>query len=262
MKDLTLETVKEFWNTNPLCASAISEEIGSAGFFEEYDQLREINEPIKFSYNLHEYPNFKGKRVLDVGCENGYVLSKYAKEGAIAHGIDISETSVETSKRRFSLLGLTGDIQVGNAENIAFEDNYFDCVCSMGVLHHTPNTQKGIDEVYRVLRPGGRAILMFYHKDSILNKWNFTLLPYIHPRYFRKKRKELLNMVDGVGNPKGDFYTHGELRELLSKFRHVYQFNRLIQKWMIWPIGIMIPQAVLDLFENNWGWFLYAKGWK
>jgi ubiquinone/menaquinone biosynthesis C-methylase UbiE len=262
MDKIRIEAVRDFWNANPLCASSIPEEVGTAGYFEKYDKLREINEPIEFSYNLHEYLHFRGKRVLDVGCGNGYVLSKYAGEGAEVYGVDISETAVEITKRRFSLLSLPADIKVGNAEKLEFEDDYFDCVCSMGVLHHTHDTSKGVDEIHRVVKPNGRVILMFYHKDSMLNRWNFTLLPYIHPKYFGKKRQELVNMVDGAGNPKGSMYAHTELRELLSKFRHMYFFNRLIQKWMLWPFGKLIPQSILDALESKWGWFVYAKGWK
>lgn len=251
-----ISDVKDFWNKNPLAASGIDAEVGTPDFFAKYDVLREQNEPLDFSYSLHEYPSFKGKRVLDIGCGNGYVLSKYAREGAEVFGVDITETAVGITKKRFEWLKLNGNIRVANAEELPFEDNYFDCVCSMGVLHHTPDTQKAIDEVYRVLKPGGRLILMFYHKNSIKYKV-FGLMPYLHPRHFGKTRKKLVDEVDGIGNPRGDVYTDKELAVMLKKFSHLYFFKRLIQEF-----NNVIPQPVLDVFESRWGWFIYVKGWK
>jgi len=89
----TIETrdIKGFWERSPLCSAMVDAEPGTAEFFEKYDRLREEIEPPGESYRLHEYRDFKGKRVLDVGCGNGYVISRYALEGADAYGIDITE---------------------------------------------------------------------------------------------------------------------------------------------------------------------------
>jgi ubiquinone/menaquinone biosynthesis C-methylase UbiE len=263
--ELKINDVKAFWNENPLCASGINEELGTKEYFLKYNNLRESNESVSFSYSLHEYPSFKNKKVLDIGCGNGYILSQYAKEGAEVYGIDITETAVELSNKRFDIFRIPfngGKIQVGNAESLPFDDNTFDCVCSMGVLHHTPDTQQAINEAYRVLKPGGRMIMMFYAKDSLLNKWNFSILKYIHPKYIGMSRQELVNSVDGLKNPKGDIYNYGEMAEMMKKFKHIHMFKGLIQKWMMWPIGYILPQGLLNLFEKKLGWFLYVKGWK
>jgi SAM-dependent methyltransferase len=63
-------------------------------------------------------------------------------------------------------MGLTGTFQEENAEQLSFPDKSYDWVFSHGVLHHTPSTQVAIHEVHRVLKPGGRAIIMLYHKHS------------------------------------------------------------------------------------------------
>lgn len=67
-----------------------------------------------------------------------WLYFKYAKEGATVHGVDITETGVDLTKKRFEIFNISlngGEIIVANAEDLPFEDNYFDCVCSMGVLH-------------------------------------------------------------------------------------------------------------------------------
>src|SRR5258708_34092222 len=117
-----IEDIKKYWNENPLCAWAIPHPLGSNEYFTFYDTLRERNESLEFSYALHEYKDFKGKKVLDVGSGNGYVLSKYAKDGADVFGIDITETGIDLCKKRFELHGLQGNFQVANAKELPFAD--------------------------------------------------------------------------------------------------------------------------------------------
>lgn len=248
--------VKEFWNRNPLCAHSIPHELGSKEYFEYYNLLREKNESLEFSYKLHEYKNFGGKKVLDIGCGNGYVLSKYAKEGAEVYGIDITETSIDLCNKRFEYLSLNGNFQVANAEELPFSNNSFDCVCSMGVLHHVPDTEKAVNEIHRVLKPGGRIILMFYYKDS----WYYRVTMPILSILLRKSRQQLVNEVDGVGNPKGDVYSKNELDELLLKFKNKEYFAGLLQGWMIIPkIGKILPDFLFRPLAKRWGWFIYIK---
>lgn len=251
--------VREFWEANPLCASAIPYPLGSPDYFKHYDSLREANESIEFSSALHEYQAFCGKRVLDVGCGNGYVLSRYARAGAHVQGIDLTRTAVELSRRRFDLLGLDGGFAVANAEDLPFASASFDCVCSMGVLHHTPDTARAIAEIWRVLRPGGRLIVMFYHRHSVLNQLTF--------RWMRlrtgKTRQQIVNEVDGYGNPKGDVFSRRELARLLHRFTASTYFVDLLQPWML-PARVqrLVPRRCLAWAGRRWGWFLYAKATK
>jgi ubiquinone/menaquinone biosynthesis C-methylase UbiE len=248
-----IEQVKVFWEDNPLCAAAIDAEIGSPEFFSKYDRLREINEPPKFARQLHEYDRFSGKRVLEVGCGNAYTLAKYAEHGAFVYGVDITETAVEISKKRFQYRNLAGEFRVANAEELPYESNFFDCICSMGVLHHVPNTTKAVNEIHRCLKPGGRLIVMFYHKNSFL-----------YQIYFRTKHlltgksmNRLVNEVDGRGNPKGDVYSKEELKELLYKFESIEMFTGFIS---IPKTNILIPSSMESMLGKRFGWFLYAKG--
>ncbi len=162
-----LQSVRGYRECNPSGREIGSRPPGTLEYFAYYDRLREANEPLPFSSALHEYEAFAGKRVLDIGSGNGYVLSKYAGAGARVQGVDLTRTAIQLCRKRFALTRLRGDFLVGNAERLPFRDEAFDCVCSMGVLHHTPNTERAVSEVFRVLRPGGRVILMFYHRNSL-----------------------------------------------------------------------------------------------
>lgn len=256
---MQIEATRSFWEANPVAAAAVPYPLGTADYFAYYDRLREANESVEFSARLHEYADFAGKKVLDVGCGNGYVLANYARAGADVYGVDLTEAAISLTRQRFGLAGLTGDFRTANAEALPFPDDSFDCVCSMGVLHHTPDTERAVREVRRVLKPGGRLIVMFYHRDSALYRLNFRL-----QRMFRGKTLEqLVNEVDGLGNPKGDVYSRTELRNLLEGFVDLELFTGLLQTWMVTPRGErFIPEGLLKRFAGKWGWFLYAKGRK
>lgn len=254
-----ISDVKNFWNKNPLCASAIPYELGSKEYFEYYNSLREENESLDFSNKLHEYSQFAHMKVLDVGCGNGYILSKYAEHGAETFGIDISDTSIELSKKRFQFLNLSGYFSVGNAEALPFPDNHFDCVCSMGVLHHTPNTQKAIDEIHRVLKKNGKFILMLYHKNSFA----YHIRMRLEKRNTGKSMQELVNEVDGIGNPKGDVYTRRSMKRLLKAYNIQTMFVRSVRLQDIYCFKNR-PRLLrfIKLFEHRFGWFIYAKSTK
>jgi len=254
--DPSLHDVRTYWESNPLCASAIPFPLGTADYFRYYDRLREQNEPVEFSRTLHEYGRFAGRRVLDVGSGNGYVLSRYAEAGAQVYGVDLTQAAIDLCRRRFQLLGRKGSFTVGSAECLPFPSESFDCVCSMGVLHHTPDTERAVSEVRRVLRPGGRVILMFYHRNSVQYRVKFPLV-----KMFKgKSMQESVNEVDGVGNPKGDVYSRRELAALLKDFTDLNLFAGLLPWHSVGPIKSLVPGFVRAGLDRRWGWFLYAKG--
>ncbi len=255
--NVKIKDVRSYWNSNPLCAHAIPCPLGTPEYFRFYDKLREINEPLNFSYALHEYKKFAGKKVLDVGSGNGYVLSKYAQEGAMVSGVDITEVGAWLCRKRFELLGLEGDFYVGDAEKLPFKDETFDCVCSMGVLHHIPNPEKAIVEIHRILKKNGRLIIMVYHRNSTQYMIRIRLISAITG----KSMREVVNEYDGVGNPKGIVYSRAELRGLLKDFDKVEMFVDLLKGNMIFP-KCTVPAIFLKPFKRKFGWFLYAKGVK
>ena len=257
---VTLHDVQAFWQAHPLCAAAIPFPPGTPEFFRAYDRLREANESVEFSYRLHEYKSFAGKKVLDVGCGNGYVLSRYAREGADVFGIDLTQAGVDLCEKRFAMEGLNGRFTLASAEAMPFEDESFDCVCSMGVLHHTPDTPKAVKEILRVMKRGGRLIVMVYHRNSALYR---IIFPFYRLMLGRTLQQQV-NEVDGKGNPKGDVYSRRQLARLLSGFERLEMFAGHLNPSMLLPgfLGKWVPAVAARVLERRLGWFLYAKGWK
>ena len=134
---------------------------------------QKVNEKKK-RYQLEPYikkfgnfSQFRDKDVLEIGVGFGCDHSEIANQKPRSlTGIDLTERSINNSKLRFKTLRLKSLLKIDNAEKLSFKDQTFDCVYSWGVLHHSPDTQKCFDEVYRVLKPGGIGKIMIYHKYS------------------------------------------------------------------------------------------------
>lgn len=255
----SIEDIRHFWDSHPVGASAVPFLPGTPEFFDGYDRMREANESVSFARGFYEFQKYSGRRVIDIGCGNGYTLSRYAMEGADVYGVDITPTAIALAKARFSQMGLRGQFRIADLENLPFPTGYFDCLSCMGVLHHTVDPDRGIREFFRVLKPGGRLLMMVYHRNSALYRIKFPLLA----RLQGKSQQRLVNEVDGIGNPKGDVYTRHELRQLLQRFEAIELQVNLLQGWMLLPKGgSYIPNVILKPFSNSLGWFLYAKGLK
>jgi len=159
------EEVKRYWDSHPCGTQFTHLEWGSKKFFDEVERFRYWVQP--FMHRLMEFNNFKGKKLLEIGCGLGTDLLQFARGDAFVTGLDLAPMSVQLLKNRFALYGYKVDARVNDAENLPFEGNTFDVVYSFGVLHHTPNTQRAINEIYRVLKPSGRFIIMLYHRNSL-----------------------------------------------------------------------------------------------
>ena len=254
-----LDEIRSFWNENPVCAAAIPHPLGSKEYFEAFDVLREDNEPPAFFERVHECSRFRGKKVLDVGCGNGFVLSRYARAGAEVYGVDITETGIDLCRKRFGHMGLIGDFRVANAESLPFPDATFDCVSSVGVLHHIPHPERGFAEIRRVLKPGGLFVLMLYYRHSAWYQVKMRAISLVKG----KSMQEQVNDVDGAGNPKGLVYSKADVRALLAGYRDIEMFTNELRGWMIFPvIGKRVPQALMKPFERHFGWHLFAKAYK
>jgi ubiquinone/menaquinone biosynthesis C-methylase UbiE len=159
-----LQQVHGFWNTEACDTHVVESASGDADFYEKFREQRYRTQwhiPM-----LVPFAEARGKRVLEIGTGNGADGVMFALNGGIYTGVDLTEAALEATRKHFQVLGLNGAFEKGNAEQLSFADETFDIVYSHGVLHHTPDTQRAINEVWRVLKPNGRAIIMLYHKRS------------------------------------------------------------------------------------------------
>lgn len=108
-----------------------------------------------------------GKDVLEIGCGMGLHTELMTRAGAGVCSVDISDTSIEATRRRLALKRLIADIRQMDARTLAFPDRSFDHVWTWGVIHHSSQTAVIIREIARLLRPGGEARIMVYNVDGM-----------------------------------------------------------------------------------------------
>jgi ubiquinone/menaquinone biosynthesis C-methylase UbiE len=112
---------------------------------------------------IHEIGNnLTSVNILDVGCATGRLLVSLASVGAQKlAGTDIAPKIIELAGKNLMKKGLDADLKVSNAEDkLPWDNNTFNIVTMTGVLHHFFDPLRALSEVYRVLKQGGKLILI------------------------------------------------------------------------------------------------------
>jgi SAM-dependent methyltransferase len=157
--------VQEFWNRQS-CGEVYATGDTLADQLEAQARARYELEPYIFEFA--RFDEGRGRDVLEIGVGMGADHLEWAKESPRSlTGIDLTPRAIELTRARLDTYGLTSSLECGDAECLPFPDESFDLVYSWGVLHHSPDTPRAVAEVYRVLRPGGVARVMIYHRWSI-----------------------------------------------------------------------------------------------
>lgn len=132
---------------------------------------------------LRGMPRSAGMRILDHGCGFGFDLDLYSKQRSDARlfGFDVSAHMLRNISRR----GVRARVALAFAEALPFPDGFFDFVASHEVLEHVPNPKMAFQEMARVLKPGGRAVITTPNGDSAYQR----LLEPLDHRYQKMKRK-------------------------------------------------------------------------
>jgi len=169
---------RQFQSLPPLCASR--------SFHEKYDQaLRVAKTP--------------GSVILDVGCGVGQVVRSLTEAGFQAHGVEVSEANIVQARQH------PGQFHAYDGDTLPFPDHAVDAVGAFNVLEHVENPVALLDEMTRVLRPGGRIVISSpnflrvlgwrdYHPRmrGLLQKWRNAKTLYHHIRTYAVDPRALI----------------------------------------------------------------------
>lgn len=126
----------------------------------------------------------KGKAVLEVGCGAGRFTELLVKSGALVHSIDLSH-AVEANKQNIGEKPNYKIAQAG-AYEIPFPDQAFDVVICLGVIQHTPSSERTIEALWQKAKPGGLLVIDHY-------RWRlayYSNMRFIYREFFRKMKPE------------------------------------------------------------------------
>lgn len=212
---MDIKDVAKYWDKEP-CNTCRGRPygVGTKEFFDEVERIRYASEPTIPIFA--EFDKYRGKKVLEVGCGLGTELTQFARAGAIATGIDISINSVSMTNKRLNIYGLDGIACHMNAEAMRFDDNTYDLVYSWGVIHHSSNPEKVIDEIYRVLKPNGVFKGMMYKRVSTMGfaVWAKDVLRHKNPFVSLKT-----TFARSMESPGTKAYSIDELKDMFRKFK-------------------------------------------
>ncbi|HEU4833788.1 MAG TPA: class I SAM-dependent methyltransferase [Pyrinomonadaceae bacterium] len=251
---------REQWGQDPCGSNHDREhEFGSCEFFDQVEQHR-YSEYAPWMPRLMEFQNFRDARLLEVGCGMGTDLLQFARGGARCVGIDLTPRSIEITRHRFRLYGAEGDFMISDGEHLPFHDASFDVVYSNGVLHHTPDTAGAIREIHRVLRPGGVAKVMLYHRNS-LNFWGEVVLRHgvLGAEFLRgKSTREIMSRVieysEHGGRPLVKVYSRRQARELFKLFKDVTVKVEQLRRAELRFLAPLVSESMLERLRKLIGW--------
>lgn len=233
-----LNSVKDFWEKNPLFSGESNHEPGTKAFFEEHTDIY-YNDVFEGELPEHLFiPKInQDAHVLDLGCGVGFWTIELIKKGHVKnmYAGDLTSTAIETTKKRLDVYECTAELSIQNAESLTYKDNFFDHINCQGVIHHTPNTEKAIEEMARVLKPNGTAYISVYYKNIFLKFWPvlrpigkmlFTCGAKLKGRgrenIFRESDvNEITRLYDGNDNPIGKSYSKKEALQLVEEYFYV-----------------------------------------
>lgn len=209
------QCVHDFWEKASCGEELYLSNITKQAYIEQ-SQARYRLEP--YILDFADFKSFSKKRVLEIGVGLGADHQKFAESGAKIVGIDLTHRAINHTKHRFQHFDLSSRLQVADAENLPFNDQNFDLVYSWGVLHHSPHTQQTINEVWRVIKPGGYAKIMIYHRWSLVGVMLWIRYALMRLRPFTTLKEIYSQHLESPGTKA---YTVPEARVLFNKFNSV-----------------------------------------
>lgn len=264
----SIENVGRFWDRRPCNIRHSRKSVGTKEYFDEVESRKYFVEP--HIPRFAEFPRWRNKKVLEIGCGIGTDTISFARCGAHVTAVDLSGKSIEIARRRAEVYGLSQRIQFyqGNAEELAsfIPLEPHDLIYSFGVIHHTPQPERVIAQMRHYARPGSAVKIMVYHRYAWKVLW--VLMTYGKGRFWRMAELVAKHSEAQTGCPITYTYSRKGISDMLERhgFRakdiwvdHVFPYRisdyiqyRYVKEWYF----RMMPVPVFRWFERHFGWHL------
>ncbi len=256
---------RSWWESHPMrydWKDGIQYEEFSKDFFLEIDRrffdLVELYAPCKkipFDW-LIDFDSLKTTDVLEIGVGNGSHAQLLAEHAKSFTGIDLTPYAIKSTGERMRVFGIDAKILQMDAEQMQFPDASFDLIWTWGVIHHSANTRKILEEMRRVLRPGGEALVMVYHRTL----WEYyvqgAILAATSGQIFKPSalHASIQRRTDGA---IARYYKRAEWEELVSDLFVVKDVRVYGKKTELVPMpGGRVKDAIVGMIPNSFSRFL------
>ena len=262
-----LQEVKNYWNSRPCNIRHSTKEVGTKEYFDEVEKRKYFVEPHIPSFA--NFPEWNGKKVLEIGCGIGTDTINFAKNGAILTSVDLSEESLKLTRKRLEVYGfgaLNPNVIYANAEKLSdfISPRTYDLIYSFGVLHHTPDPIASFREVKKYMDKNSEFRMMVYHKGAFKV---FQILEEYDYDYSQADKLIAKHSEAQTGCPVTFSYTPSEIKSILEKegfevtnieIDHIFPY--VVEEYKkynyvredIWNM----PDETFREFERRYGWHL------
>jgi SAM-dependent methyltransferase len=236
---------RNWWESNPMrydWGKRIPAAEFTREFYEEIDR-RHFSDAAAYTPprerpfdELIPYGDLPDCDVLEIGVGNGSHAQLIAPHARSYTGIDLTRYAVESTLRRFQLFDIRGTVRQMDAERMEFADGSFDFIWTWGVIHHSSNTEQVLREMQRLLRPGGRAVVMVYHRSFFYYYvFNGLFRGIVRGGFVTTRSLHKLVQLNTDG-AIARFYSIPEWRELIGKYFGIQQVLIKGQKSELLPL--------------------------
>lgn len=142
-------------------------------------------------------PYLQGKKILEVSFGNGYLMTQYADEKYEVYGIDYNEHMLRHAEKKTQKLKAAVHLSQGNVEALPYDDDTFDTVINTMAFTGYPNGDKALSEMNRVLKPGGRLLLVDFDYPVNRNLYGYLIVRFWE--YMGDVMKDILFLIQKHG---------------------------------------------------------------
>lgn len=260
MNEALKASVADYWEQQSCGTEFTDKSQHSKEYFEEIEEHRYQAEPQIFPFA--QFTRHRGQKMLEVGVGAGSDFLQWVRAGTDAYGLDITQEGINNVQKRLDLYGLKAHLTLGDSEKLPYKDKTFDLVYSWGVIHHTPDTDQAMQEIVRVLKPGGSAKIMLYHHASWVTFYLWVRRALLAGRPWKSFNWCLANYMESPGTKA---YNPKDIRKMLAD--QPVENLKMTTKLTIYdtlcfaPQFIqVIPKALAYLLGGDrLGWFLLIE---
>jgi 2-polyprenyl-3-methyl-5-hydroxy-6-metoxy-1,4-benzoquinol methylase len=187
-EDTPIAAVRAYWNSRPCNIRHSTKPVGTREYYDEVEARKYFVEP--HIPRFAEFERWNGKKVLEIGCGIGTDTINFARAGARVTAVDLTEQSLQVARQRARVFGLEDRIRFIQADAEKLSESVpvepYDLVYSFGVIHHTPDPNRVLDEIRKYVNPASTVKIMVYNRWSWKVFW--ILLVYGKGQFWKLDR--------------------------------------------------------------------------
>jgi ubiquinone/menaquinone biosynthesis C-methylase UbiE len=160
----TMKEIKEYWEAYAKGLAVASEAWGTRRSFAAIQS--EHGKAYARANQILNLNRLRGRSLLELGCGIGLDTVEFARHGASVTALDLSPSCVDLARRLLSYHALEANLNVGNAEDLPYPSASFDFIVARGLLMYAENDSNVMNEIWRILKPGGEANVLLHNRYS------------------------------------------------------------------------------------------------